>query len=237
MSTVEFVIKNQHCGKYIHPVQPQHHDRGELYLWDGFYDKTIYVFEQADGEWGYIRQKDSDQVWQPRGMEINAMTNTEVLRIHSGRERYSLFAIDQLNGHIIHRDGLYVHYAAGTNPYPPNGDRITIHRDINEGMKWEFLNPSDSSKEVQVYGHANILGDWKMVYAVKNPKAEQIRTYTYKVGKSHTESSTSSFEFGWEASISAGFSFYQMSTSVSLTTAIENASSDTWSEETEKLIQ
>ncbi|CAL4128058.1 unnamed protein product [Meganyctiphanes norvegica] len=236
MYRAEFIFKNKRSGRYIHRCGKQFTtlEHEPLWLWDCLHPRAHYVFEQVDNEWGYIHPKESDEFWHPVGGQMNTTTNGEELHLHPSKPRHAMFAIDQVNGYIIHRDGLYVHYAAGTDPCPPNGDRIILHQDKHEGMTWEFLNPSNTSEEVNVYGSANILGDWKMLFAVEKSLAELTIQFKYKVGKSHPESTSSAFQFGWEASVSAKCKFAQMSTSTSITKEIENSSPETWSEEVEQ---
>ncbi|CAL4099149.1 unnamed protein product [Meganyctiphanes norvegica] len=234
MSTVEFLIKNKHCGKYIHARIPTDFEGNLLNLWDTVHPRAHFVFEHVEDEWGYIREKDSNKVWHPEcGSNLTTFPSQRLV-LHPDRKRHALFSIDQTTGHIMHRDGLFVHYWSGTSAYPPNGRHLTLHQDIHEGMKWQCLNVNDTSKEVHAYGSAKILGDWKLVLSVMNPQAEQKMTYKYTVGKSSTTTTSGSFQFGWEATASAGIWMLEMSATTSLAVEIQRSHEDTWKEEQTK---
>ncbi|KAL5012763.1 hypothetical protein ScPMuIL_011314 [Solemya velum] len=98
-------------------------------------------------------------------------------------------------------------------------------------MEWLLVSPYNISEEVQLYGKPTVAGEWKIINTVLNPRAEHIYKLEFTVGKSITESTTSSFEFRWETSASASIGFASFSTSASLTAKVEKTSSSTWREE------
>ncbi|CAL4065461.1 unnamed protein product, partial [Meganyctiphanes norvegica] len=138
---LEFVIKNNHCGKYIHPKHqhPSIPNDDPLLLWDGHHSNTRYAFEPVDGIWGYIRHTKSNKVWHPLGGATIASKNGTKLCLHSDRGRHALFTLDRDNNQIKHIDGLFVHYSLGKTKNPPNGDNLVLHQDQHEGTKWTIV--------------------------------------------------------------------------------------------------
>lgn len=235
-TTPEFVIKNMHCGKYVIPSTANNvPDNDPLVMWDDFYTHTRYRFEPVEGIWGYIREVKSNKVWQPLSGGTYSRSEGRHLVLWPTEARWALFAIDQVNNRIIHRDGQYVEYDDGYAPYPPNGDPVELSYNIHQGMNWAFLNPKNISEVIYPYGYPTVIGEWEMIFAVEKPLAKQTWEYVYKLGKSSSRSTSSSssyeytegFEFTWESTrsssssitASAGFSAFGFSAGLSTSTS------------------
>ena len=149
-----FALKNILSEKFIHPTNQGNLLRNDdlLVLWNSIHDNTTYIFDQVDGQWGYIRHIKSGMVWHPYGGPSKSTTRGTKICLHSDRGRHALWALDQVNNHIVHRDGFYVHYHQGQNPYPPNGDTLVLWDEVHGGMKWKFVNPDNLKEEVRPYG-------------------------------------------------------------------------------------
>lgn len=193
------------------------------------YAESLWYFEIVDGEWGYLTNNYYEEHMSPSSRSMSPSEDTEV-RLWSGDHPYQRFALDQVNNRIIHYGGKYLH-PVGDTAEPADYTPIHLFGNVNDMMEFEFIDPWSPDEIFLPYGDATISGDWVLVFSVENPLA----THTYKVevsiGKSVSESTSSSFQFVWEASAGAQAWFAQMSTSTSLTNQIEQSSSQTWTTE------
>ncbi|CAL4122099.1 unnamed protein product, partial [Meganyctiphanes norvegica] len=142
MSSAEFIIQNNNCGKYIHPEHqhPSVPDNDPLVLLDDrSSSNTHFVFEKNDAKWGYIRHTKSNKVWHPLMGASFAKTNGTKICLHSDRARHALFTFDEATKQIQHIDGLYVHYNSGRETNPQDGDNIVLYDGQHEGTKWDRL--------------------------------------------------------------------------------------------------
>ncbi|WAR29328.1 hypothetical protein MAR_002896 [Mya arenaria] len=95
----------------------------------------------------------------------------------------------------------------------------------------QFESPKDPSKEILVYVSSNVIGKWEIINAVISPKAAHKSTISVKIGKSKTNSMTSTFEYKWESSFGVEIKAITASVSQSVRFMIEKTSSETWTEE------
>jgi len=188
-----------------------------------------WYFESVDGEWGYITNGWSGDHITPDSYSMSPSDGT-YLRLWSGHHPYQRFALDQVNNRIIHYGGKYIH-VEGDAAEPERGAYAVLFGNVNAMMEFELTKPGNPDEIVYPYGDATISGDWVLVFSVENALATHEYTVEAMIGKSETDSITSSFQFVWEGSAGAQFWFAQMSTSASLSNQIEQSSAQTWTVE------
>ncbi|XP_072051577.1 uncharacterized protein [Amphiura filiformis] len=159
--------------------------------------------------------------------------NGTQLVLHSDRHYAALFALDAVNDHVIHKGGRFAHPKGGS-PNPGDNTKVELHSDVHDAMRFKFVSPTNPNEEVLVYGYPTMGGKWKIINMVKDPKAEHTVQLEVSIGKSNTESSTSSFQYSWEVSGGLTVDIFEASASQSLQYMIEKTSSTTWTEETTK---
>ncbi|WAR11587.1 LEC-like protein [Mya arenaria] len=227
-----FLIKHRSSGKFFHPESGMKSpDNGtEVVLHSDIHSNMHWRFCKEKDYWGYIEHVGSGKCIHPQS-GILSPENGEKLVLHGDRHYGALFALDGKNNHIIHTGGRYAHPESGGHS-PSNGNKVVLHSDKHNNMLFQFVSPQDQSKEVLVYGSPNVTGKWEIINAVIDPKAEHKSKISVKIGKSKTESTTSTFEYNWESSIGVEIMAITASVSQSQRSMIENTSSATWSEET-----
>ncbi|XP_072043958.1 galactose-binding lectin-like [Amphiura filiformis] len=231
---VHFLIKHSSSGKFFHPYGGQSNpgNNTTVVLHPDRHDRMHWTFEPVEGHWGYIKHVTSGKVIHPYGGSLTPGNNTKLV-LHGDRHYGALFALDAVNDHVIHKGGRFAHPYGGS-PNPGNNTQVVLHSDVHDAMRFQFVSTTDSNKEVLVYGSPTMAGKWKIINLVKNPKAEHTAQLTIKVGKSKTETTTSSFQYRWEASGGINIEIFQASVSQSVQFMIEKTTSATWSEETTK---
>ncbi|XP_063445824.1 galactose-binding lectin-like [Mytilus trossulus] len=233
--TSTFLIKHKSGGKFIHPKGGDSHPSNgtKLLLHQDIHDKMYFKFDVIEGHWGYIRHVSSGKIVHPDGGQLFPGDDTNLV-LHSDHHSGALFALDNVDDYIIHKGGKFVHPDGGS-PNPGNDTDVVLHKDKHDAMKFQFVSPHDINKEVLIYGNTSVNGHWRRINAIINPKAEHTHTISYTVGKSKTESRSSTFSFKWEVSggILAHTALGSVTGSVSASTEymIKKASSSTWSEE------
>ncbi|XP_052819462.1 galactose-binding lectin-like [Mya arenaria] len=226
-----FLIKHRSSGKFLHP----HGGKGDpknqtsIVLHSDIHDRMHWRFRKELDYWGYIEHVASGKCIHPKGGSLTPGNNNSLV-LHSDRHYGALFALDSRNDHIIHKGGRYAHPKGG-RPEPGNNTNVVLHSEIHDAMRFQFVSPKDPSKEILVYGSPNVIGKWEIINAVINPKAEHKSTISVKIGKSKTESTTSTFEYKWESSFGVAIKAITASVSQSVRFMIEKTSSETWTEE------
>lgn len=227
-----FLIKHRSSGSFIHPylggANPP--NNRSVVLHKDIHNRMHFDFDVVEGAWGYIRHVSSGKIIHPWGGSLSPGNNTQLV-LHQDRHSGALFAMDEVNNQIIHKGGKYFHPYGGSHN-PSNDTGLVLHGDKHEGMKFVFVSPTNANQKVLVYGKPTVAGSWKIINAVINPKAQHNYSLQYTVGKSKNESSSSEFKFSWEVSAGVQGAFLSASTSTSLSSMVQRASSTTWTEET-----
>lgn len=229
---VNFLIKHQSTGKFFHPKGGSSNpgNTTPIVLHSDQHQNMYWTFEKVTDYWGYIKHVSSGKIIHPSGGSLNP-GNTTNLVLHSDRHFGALFALDEANHHVIHKGGRFAHPKGG-KPDPGNTTQVVLHSDVHDAMKFLFVSTSDPNKEVQVYGKPTVVGKWKIINMVLNPMAEHTEEFKITIGRSKTESTTSSFKYRWETSAEATVDIFKASVTQSLEYMLEKSSSATWSEET-----
>lgn len=235
-----FVIKHKSSGKFFHPYMGKANpdNNTQLVLYEGTHERMHFFFDVVDAPWGYIRHATSGKIIHPYGGSMNPGNQTDLV-LHQDRHGGALFCIDSANDAIIHKGGKFA-YPKGGSHNPGNQTVICLHQERHYAMRFECVSPYNTLEEVLVYGVPTLRGRWEIINMVIDPAAHHKQTVTYKVGKSRTESTSSSFEFKWEMTVGAtagvnflfGSASISTSMSTSLSTMFKRTSSATWSEET-----
>ncbi|CAC5393759.1 Lectin [Mytilus coruscus] len=233
--TLAFLIKHKSGGKFIHPEGEHRNPDNDtkLLLHQDIHDRMHFQFDVQEGHWGYIRHVSSGKIVHPDGGNLFPGNDTNLV-LHSDHHAGALFALDNVDDYIIHKGGRFVHPDDGS-PNPGNDTYVVLHEDKHDAMKFKFVSPDDINQEVLIYGKTSVNGHWEIINTIINPMAEHTYTRSLTVGKSKTESRSSTFAFKWE--ISSGFSvntaFGSASASMSASTEymIKKVSSNTWSEQ------
>ena len=178
------------------------------------------------GHFGYIEHVSSGKVVHPSGGSLKPGNNTQLV-YHSGRHAGALFAFDDENERIIHRDGKIWHPKGGS-PNPGNDTVVVLHEGRHDGARFYFVDTS--MNRVSPYPYPNLSGDWKIVNAIIDPLATHTFRYTVKIGQSTTKTVTEQHAWSISAEVSKGF----FSASATYSGYVEKSSSETWSEETEE---
>ena len=228
---VVFLIKHKSSGKFIHPeggsANPS--DNTRLVVHDGIHDRMHFEFEPVDGPFGYIRHCASGKAIHPKNGELRPGNNTDLV-IHSSQHAACLFGMDKVNNLIRHKSGVSFHPFGGS-PNPGNGTGVVLHEGKHDASTWLFVNPRNPQEEVEIYGKPTVIGEWRIVNQVLNPKAKHTLEMEVRIGKSKSESSSSTFETEVETSLSFGNGFLAAAMSTILKTAIAESSTETWCEE------
>ncbi|WAR29326.1 LEC-like protein [Mya arenaria] len=227
-----FLIKHRSSGRFLHVSTGKRapSDDTEILFHGDIHDNMYWRFCKETDYWGYIEHVNSGKVIHPHGGGRSPANGTKLV-VHGGRHYGALFALDGKNDHVIHKDGKYAHPENG-RPDPGNSTKVVLHSDVHDAMRFQFVSPKDPSKNILVYGSPNVIGKWEIINAVINPRAEHKSTISVKIGKSKTNSTTSTFEYTWEASMGVEIKAITASVSQSLRSMIEKTSSETWTEET-----
>ena len=184
-----------------------------------------FVAVPEAGHFGYIEHVPSKKIVHPKGGSLTPENDTGVL-YHSDRHAAALFAFDEENERIIHRDGKIWHPKRGS-PNPGDDTRVVLHNDRHDAARFYFV--GTSMKRVSPYPTPNMAGDWKIVHAVIDPMATHTYTYKYKVGKSRTQTRTEHHAWSISAEVAKGI----FSASATYSGFVERSDSQTWTEEKE----
>ncbi|KAH3846277.1 hypothetical protein DPMN_088576 [Dreissena polymorpha] len=95
-----FYIKDLSGGRYVQPASGYY---GSLILNSDVKPTMEWRFVQIEGQWGYIEHKSSGQIIHPSFQSTKATANS--LTLSRLRRNVALFAFDQVNNHIIHKNG------------------------------------------------------------------------------------------------------------------------------------
>ena len=228
---IVFLIKHKSSGKFIHPeggsANPP--DNTRLVVHDGIHDRMHFEFEPADGHFGYIRHCASGKAIHPKNGELQPENNTDLL-IHSSQHAACLFGMDEINNLIRHKSGVSFHPFGGS-PNPGNNTKVILHSGNHDASTWLFVNPNNPQEEVEIYGKPTVIGEWRIVNQVLNPKARHTVEIEIRIGKCKTESSSSTFGAEIETSLSFGKGFLTAAMTTTLRNDIQKSSAETWSEE------
>ena len=185
-----------------------------------------FVPVEGFGHFGYIEHVSSGKIVHPHGGSLTPGNDTRLV-YHSDRHAAALFAFDEEDERIMHRDGKIWHPLGGS-PNPGNDTRCVLHSDVHDAAKFYFGNLDGT--ELSPYPNANLSGTWEVVKAFINPLASHTFTQTYKVGKTLRQSSTE--RHGW--SISVGVAKGIFSASAEYSGFVEKTNESTWSSEREE---
>ena len=186
-----------------------------------------FVPVEGFGHFGYIEHVSSGKIVHPRGGKLNPGNGTKLV-YHSDRHAAALFAFDEENERIVHRDGKIVWHPQGGSPNPGNGTACVLHSDIHDAAKFYFGKLDGT--EISPYPKPNLSGTWKVVKAFIDPKASHTFTQTYKVGKVLTRSTT--VQHAWKVSAEGAYGAFKASAEYS--GFVEKSSENTWSSEYEE---
>ena len=237
-----FLIQHSSSKKYIHPYNSSTEDGAYLVIKEvpsttgsRITDMQFRFISEENG-WGYLQHVISQKYIHPENDPLQPYPGSYLV-INSNKNAACLFAIDQRNDWIVHKGGLPVH-AQYDSPDPYAGTYIVLDQSKNDAMKWKLVDQVRSTTEVSIYGKAEAWGEWKILNAILNPEAEHVTQFEYKLGKSKTRSSTTEIAFGFELGMETGFNIGFVEANVSMkasfSSRFEQASSNTWSEETTK---
>ena len=230
---VQFLIKHKSSGKFIHPeggsANPA--DNTRLVIDPSIHERMYFEFEEVkdEGHFGYIRHVASGKAIHPKNGDIQPSDNTDLV-LHSCQHAACLFGIDEVSHWILHKSGVSFHTYGG-KAFPDNGTKVILHSGHHDLSKWIFVDPKNPEEEVNIYDKPTVIGQWRIVNQILDPKATHTYEIEVKIGKSKSESSSATVESSIESSISASDGFLTASISSTLRAAIEESSEETWSEE------
>ena len=150
--SVRMLIKHKSSEKFWHPDGGSEKpvDNTNVVVHSGTHSAMVFEFVLHEKQWGYIRHNTSGKYIHLDGGSENPEDNTNLV-IHSGRHDACLFALDANRDVILHKGGRYAHPAGGS-ANPNDNTNVVLHRGIHNGMKWQFVDPNNSNKEVLPYG-------------------------------------------------------------------------------------
>ena len=204
-------------------------DHTDVIVHSDQHDRMVFEFQPVEGEWGYMVHKSSSKLVHPYLGAVKPSIGTSLV-IHSDRHAAALFAIDQVKNRILHKGGLFIHPEGG-NANPDNGTKLVLYNTIHDGMRFITVNPNNINEVVDIYGNPHCSGKWEIINMVKTPKATHTYTVSFKVGRSKTESTTSSITMTWEVSMEATRKALTANASETVQKMIQRSSSATFSEE------
>ena len=185
-----------------------------------------FVPEKGFGHFGYIEHVSSGKFVHPYGGSLNPGNDTKLV-YHSDRHAAALFAFDEEDERIMHRDGKIWHPLGGS-PNPGNDTPCVLNSDVHDAAKFYFGKLDGT--EISAYPNPNLSGTWKVVKAFIDPKASHTFTQTYKIGKVLKRSSTE--HHAWKVSAEVAYSIFKASAEYS--GFVEKSSANTWSSEYEQ---
>ena len=194
-----------------------------------------YQFQFVDvsraGHFGYIQHVASGLFVLPKVHTtpdtLNASGNPGLI-IQPNRHAGALFGFDEDDMFILHRSGK-IWCAEGESPNPTSDESlIVLSSNQNDAAKFFF--GDEKGNPISPYPTPDHSGDWNLLRAFITPQADHTYNQTYKIGRSKTETDMS--QHGW--SVSAGFAMGLFSSNASYSGAVQETSSETWSEEKEE---
>ena len=114
----------------------------------------------------------SGKIVHPHGGHLNPGNGTTLV-YHSDRHAAALFAFDEDDERIMHRDGKIWHPHGGS-PNPSNGTACVLHSDVHDAAKFYFGNLDGT--EISPYPNPNLSGTWEVIKAFIAPKASHTFT-------------------------------------------------------------
>ena len=241
--SVTFLIKHKSSGKFIHPKTGLADAENEtaLVAHEDIHRGMHWRFLPTEGIYGYIQHVQSGKVIHPKGGDHLPKDDTALV-LHEARHAACLFALDTERNWIIHKSGLKVHPLGG-RAFLLNGVSMILNPGEHDAMTWIFMDPKHPEQELaegSIYGKPTVFAKWEIVNMILNPIAKHDVTLMIKHGKSNTQSSSDrttyggsiGFKFKWEIPIKAGKFLPSFKASGDWHKEVEEASSETWSEET-----
>jgi len=142
-----FFIKHQPTGKYVH-LQPgcMDNDNNKLLFCSEPQDDCHFTFEAVEGVWGYLKHTSSGKYVIPYGTPEHPDDFVKLV-IHHEPSNLALFAIDQINHWLIHKDGKYVHPLSCMHD-PDDNTPLALHGTTHDKMTFLFVSPKNTDQEV-----------------------------------------------------------------------------------------
>ncbi|CAL4168420.1 unnamed protein product [Meganyctiphanes norvegica] len=143
----KFLIKHKTTGKFVH-LQPggMNNDNTKLLFCNEPQDDAQFTFEPVDGVWGYLKHISSGKYVRPYGAPERPEDFVKLV-IHQEATKLALFAIDQINHWLIHKDGKYVHASSCLND-PDDSTPLALHGTTHGNMTFLFVSPEKKDQEV-----------------------------------------------------------------------------------------
>ncbi|CAL4217339.1 unnamed protein product [Meganyctiphanes norvegica] len=142
-----FYIKHVSTGRFLH-LQPKsnQNDNTKIVFCDEIQIDCKFTFEPVDGAWGYLKHVDSGKYIQPYGGNEKPENFTKLV-IHEEASPASLFAIDQINNWLIHKDRKYVHPFSCRHT-PEENTPLALHDEVHDNMTFVIVSPDDTNQQV-----------------------------------------------------------------------------------------
>ena len=217
--------------KLVHPHSGSDNPENgeEAVLWTGgLGEKRLqfrFVPEPGHGHFGNIQHVPSGKYLHPKSGLTDPENGTTIV-FWSGTHVGTLFAFDEVNQVIRHRRGKYMHAKSG-NSMPSNGTRVVMWDGFHDGARFFFVN--NLGEKISPYPTPELRGEWKIIFAVDDPKAIHTYEIKHKVGRSVTTTTTE--QHSWNISAEIGIKWF--SASAEYGGFVQRANSQTWNEETE----
>ena len=186
-----------------------------------------FVKVKGAGHFGYIQHVKSKLVVLPATTDTLEATDNSGLIIQKHKHAGALFGFDEDGMFILHRSGK-IWCAKGGNPNPTSEESVVLSLNRDDAAKFYF--GDENKNPISPYPTPDHSGDWNLLRAFITPQADHTYNQTYKIGRSKTETDMS--QHAW--SVSAGFAMGLFSADGDYRGAVEETSSETWSEEKEE---
>ena len=221
-------------GKVVRPRDLSKPVNTDLIITNDIKDTYRFQFSPVSGagHFGYIEHVASGLVvlpkisWWSTSNTLDPADGTSLI-IQPSRHAGALFGFDEDDNFILHRNGK-MWCAEKANPNPVINSLIVLSSKQNDAVKFYFGN--EKGKPIPPYPTPDYSGDWNLLRAFITPQADHTYNQTYKIGRSRTETEMS--RHAW--SVSAGYAKCLFSADANYSGAVEETSSETWSEEKEE---
>lgn len=226
-------IFHRSSGKLVHPSggssNPSNDTNLVVYGGKDSPDRLRVKFVPVEGfgHFGYIKHVSSDKIVHPKGGSLTPGNDTELV-YHSAHHAACLFAFDEEDEHIRHRDGKIWHPSGGS-PSPGNDTACVLHSSANDAAKFYFGNLSGN--KISPYATPQLSGTWKVIKAFIDPKTSHTYKQAYKIGKSLSKQRTE--HHAWKVSAELAKSTFKASAEYS--GFVEKVSTSTWSSEYQEI--
>lgn len=170
--------------------------------------KFQFVPEDNAGHFGYIQHVKSKLFVHPKGSGLDPDDDTYLI-LKPERHAGALFVINEENQFVVHRGGKLWLPKKG-DPNPSDGTYVVVHSKqegvLDDAARFYF--GDYDGNPMSPYPEPSLTGEWKLLQAFVDPKADREFEVKYKIGRSQsTETKT---HHAWSVSAEVALSYFSV---------------------------